>query len=218
MPGRLSPLISRAQRTLVALMLLACVIMAAWLIRLRERVHDRLQAVADKAPPLIEPDESPAENVTLLVPNDLDDSLTEVRRSISMPKDESARARVLIERLMDAFAAKGSTHPVTVTSGVANIFLMPVPQPAGSQKNAEPETSGQIAVVNLTSAFAEAQPSGIEPETLTLLSILATLHANIPSITEVRFLVDGQTRDTLAGHADLTRTYLASETNPEPVR
>jgi hypothetical protein len=208
MPGRLSPLISRAQRTLVALMLLACVIMAAWLIRLRERVHDRLQAVADKAPPLIEPDESPAENVTLLVPNDLDDSLTEVRRSISMPKDESARARVLIERLMDAFAAKGSTHPIAVTSGVANIFLMPVPQPA----------AGQIAVVNLTSAFAEAQPSGIEPETLTLLSILATLHANIPSITEVRFLVDGQTRDSLAGHADLTRTYLASETNPEPNR
>jgi hypothetical protein len=189
-------------------MLLACVIMAAWLIRLRERVHDRLQAVADKAPPLIEPDESPAENVTLLVPNDLDDSLTEVRRSISMPKDESARARVLIERLMDAFAAKGSTHPIAVTSGVANIFLMPVPQPA----------AGQIAVVNLTSAFAEAQPSGIEPETLTLLSILATLHANIPSITEVRFLVDGQTRDSLAGHADLTRTYLASETNPEPNR
>jgi len=27
-------------------------------------------------------------------------------------------------------------------------------------------------------------------------------------VTEVRFLVDGQQRPTLAGHADLTRTYL----------
>jgi hypothetical protein len=30
----------------------------------------------------------------------------------------------------------------------------------------------------------------------------------------VRFLVDGQPRSTLAGHADLTRTYLTSEIAP----
>ena len=33
-------------------------------------------------------------------------------------------------------------------------------------------------------------------------------------MTEVRFLVDGQLRATLAGHADLTRTYLATEAMP----
>ncbi|MBT9332769.1 GerMN domain-containing protein [Paracidobacterium acidisoli] len=209
----MSALVSKAQRILIGLMLLACVVMAAVLIRLRERAHDRLQAVDDTAPALIEPDETPAVSVTLLVPNDLDDSLTEVHRSLSLPQDESARARVLIERLMDAFAAKSSTHPVAVTSGVQDVFLMPVPQSKDASAPA-----GELAVVNLTSAFAEAQPSGIEPETLTLLSILATLHTNLPSITEVRFLVDGQQRDTLAGHADLTRTYLASETSPEPTR
>jgi hypothetical protein len=209
----MAPFVSRVQRILLAVMLLACVVMAAVLIRLRERAHDRLQTAADKAPPLIEPSESPTEDVTLLVPNDLDDSLTEVRRSISMPEDESARARVLIERLMDAFAAKGSPHPIAVSAGIENVFLMPGPRAKDSTAPA-----GQIAVVNFTSAFAEAQPSGIEPETLTLLSILATLHANLPTITQVRFLVDGQPRDTLAGHADLTRTYLASETNPEPIR
>jgi hypothetical protein len=42
--------------------------------------------------------------------------------------------------------------------------------------------------------------------------MIATLHANLPQITEVRFLVDGRQKDTLAGHADLTRTYLASDT------
>ena len=67
-------------------------------------------------------------------------------------------------------------------------------------------------MVNLNAAFVQAQPSGIEPETLTLLSMIATLHANLPQITEVRFLVDGQQKDTLAGHADLTRVYLASDT------
>jgi hypothetical protein len=68
-----------------------------------------------------------------------------------------------------------------------------------------------LAVVNLTSAFVASHPSGIEPETLTMLSICGTLHANLPRVTQVRFLVDGQPRATLAGHADLTRTYLIQE-------
>jgi hypothetical protein len=69
-------------------------------------------------------------------------------------------------------------------------------------------------VVNLTGAFAASHPSGLETETLTVLSICATLHANLPRVTEVRFLVDGQPRATLSGHADLTRTYLAADTAP----
>ena len=48
-----------------------------------------------------------------------------------------------------------------------------------------------------------------------MLSILGTLHANLPRITQVRFLVDGQPRETLAGHADLTRTYLTAGDVPE---
>jgi hypothetical protein len=38
----------------------------------------------------------------------------------------------------------------------------------------------------------------------------------MPEIAQVRFLVDGVPRDTLAGHADLTRTYLASSASPPP--
>lgn len=68
-----------------------------------------------------------------------------------------------------------------------------------------------MAVVDLSGSFVEAHPSGIEPETLTLLSIIETLHENFPQITQVRFLVDGQQKETLAGHADLTRAYLASD-------
>jgi hypothetical protein len=63
-------------------------------------------------------------------------------------------------------------------------------------------------VINLRGSFAGQHPSGIEPETLTIDSILATLSANFPQIEQVRFLVDGQPRETLNGHADLLRTYL----------
>jgi hypothetical protein len=83
---------------------------------------------------------------------------------------------------------------------------------SGAAAGARTSRSGpQLAVVNLTSNFAASHPSGFETETLTVLSICGTIHANLPSVTEVRFLVDGQQRPTLAGHADLTRTYLVSD-------
>jgi hypothetical protein len=97
------------------------------------------------------------------------------------------------------------------------VFLLPVPpgdSAANAQAKGEPYTGPELAVVNLTGAFAASHPSGLETETLTVLSICATLHANLPRITQVRFLVDGQPRATLAGHADLTRTYLAADTAP----
>lgn len=76
------------------------------------------------------------------------------------------------------------------------------------------ENGDQMAVVNLTSKFAAEHPSGLETETLTVLSICGTLRANLPHVTEVRFLVDGQQRPNLAGHADLTRTYLTADAAP----
>jgi hypothetical protein len=99
-----------------------------------------------------------------------------------------------------------------VASGINDVYFLPV----AGQNRAAGAGSEQVAVVDLSGGLAAAQPSGIEPETLTLLSMMATLHANIPTIAQVHFLVDGQARDTLAGHADLTRTYVASETNPIP--
>ena len=50
-------------------------------------------------------------------------------------------------------------------------------------------------------------------ESLTLLSMIATLHANLPQIEQVRFLVDGQRPEKpYAGHADLLRTYPSRDT------
>jgi hypothetical protein len=203
-------MISRAHKFLFVILLLACVAMAAVLIRLRERAQDRLRAQAQTAPAtMTEAEGSAPRTVTLYMPNDLDDSLTAIERSVPLPQDENAQARVLLGALVEAFHEPGSTHPINVVSGVDEVFFLPVPQAQG-----ETHTAAQIAVVDLSGALAAAQPSGIEPETLTLLAMMATLHANIPSITQVHFLVDGQPRQTLAGHADLTRTYLASEAIP----
>jgi len=205
--------ISRAQRILFFAMLIAAVAMAAVLIRLRERAQDRLHAVQTSAP-MAEAVDVPPTPVTLLIPNDLDNSLAERQGSLPLPHDDSARARVLLETLLEAFHEPRSTHPIGSPGAgprspdIDEVFLMPVPQ-ANGQPGAD-----KMAVVNFSAAFAQSHPSGIEPETLTLLAIIGTLHANLPSITEVRFLVDGKQRETLAGHADLTRVYLASGTTP----
>lgn len=199
-------MISRFQRILFGAMLIAAVVMAIVLLRMRERAHDRLMRAAESQPLSPPSTAAPVERITLLVANDLDGSLIPVERSFPMPKDPNARARVLMQKLLEEYAAPKSTHPIANASGVDEVFLMPL------QQEKDSNTTGEMAVVNLNGAFAQAQPSGIEPETLTLLSMISTLHTNLPQITQVRFLVDGQQKDTLAGHADLTRVYLASDT------
>jgi len=200
-------MISRFQKFLFFAMLVACVGMAAFLIRLRNRAQDRLAAQAAAAPAeMAETATSAQKTVTLYVPNDLDDSLIAFDRNLSLPEDRNAQARVILAALVEAYRAPGSTHPMNVASGINELYFLPVRQAKDGAGNAE-----QMAVVDLSGALAAAQPSGIEPETLTLLSIMATLHANLPAVTQVHFLVDGQQRETLAGHADLTRTYLAGD-------
>jgi hypothetical protein len=237
--------ISRFQTVLFCILLAASIAMGAVLWHLRDRAHQRLVAGEDSAPTSA-PQVAPAEQATLLVANDADSSMLAQVQSLPLPQDPGARARAILGRLLDLYAAPKATHPVPGgAASVAQVFLMPaqddsqspvpVPRPddsAGGSKRsprelaesrraqdepretraAAPSATGpEMAVVNLTSAFAASHPSGIETETLTLLSICGTLHANLPRISQVRFLVDGRARPTLAGHADLTRTYLAAE-------
>lgn len=212
-------MISRAQRIVFAFLLISVVIMAAILIRLRERAQDRLHTVQNSAP-IIDTSETAPQSVILLIPNDLDGSLQEVQHSLSLPPDDSTKARVLLQTLLDTFHQPQSTHPIAAprldtqsatpnpeaNADIDGVFLMPVPRNAGTATN-----PGTLAVVDFSAVFAASHPSGIEPETLTLLSIIGTLHANIPSITQVHFLIDGHPAETLAGHADLTRTYLSTD-------
>jgi hypothetical protein len=200
-------MIPRYQRALLWVLLLVSAVMAVFLIRMRERAADKLQADASAASPLTPPSAMPTSDVVLMLANDTDGSLVNTDRRIALPSEPHARARYLLNQLLAEYAKTGSAHPIAVNAGVDDVFLIPLT--AGT-------TGGTLAVVNLSSGLLQAHPSGIETETMTLLSLIGTLHANIPEISQVRFLVDGAPRDTLAGHADLTRTYLASSAAPPP--
>jgi len=212
--------IARHQTILFGVLLAASVAMGIVLWQLRERAHQRLLQGQDSAPTQA-PEVAPAEQATLIVANDADNSLLSQIQTLPLPKDPGARARLILGKLMDLYAAPDAAHPVPGgSSSIAQVFLLSAPSLAAgpatpSSAVKAPDASGpQLAVVNLTGSFAANHPSGLEAETLTVLSICGTLHANLPRVTQVRFLVDGQQRPTLAGHADLTRTYLATDALP----
>ena len=226
------------QKFLFGLLLLASLAMGVVLWQLRDRAHKRMIAGQDAAPTRA-PEVAPAEEATLIVANDSDGSLLTQIRSLPLPADPGARARAVLGKLLDLYAEPDAAHPVPGGgSSVTQVFLLDLAEAGGAPVQASPpapnesktDASGasppssvsaqahssgpQLAVVNLTANFSASHPSGIETETLTVLSICGTLHANLPRVTHVRFLVDGKQRPTLAGHADLTRTYLANDVVP----
>jgi hypothetical protein len=207
--------IPRYQKILFGVLLLASLVMGVALWQLRERAHQRMIAGQDSDPTRA-PEVAPAEQVTLVVANDSDSSLLTQVHSLPLPDDAGARARAVLGKLLDIYAAPDAAHPVPGGgNSVTQVFLLPAPGlAAGASQQGAQQTGPQLAVVNLTGSFAASHPSGIETETLTVLSICGTLRANLPEVTQVRFLVDGQQRATLAGHADLTRTYLTADAMP----
>jgi hypothetical protein len=211
-------MISRAQTILLILLVLASLIMGGVLFRMRERAHQRMLAGQDSAPTQA-PAVAAPEQATLLVANDDDNSLRSQVYSLPLPGDPGARARAVLGKLLDVYAATDSNHPIPGgAASVAQVFLLPAGRAApGSRPSAQSDTGPEVAVVNLKSSFVASHPSGLETETLTVLSICGTLHANLPRVSEVRFLVDGASRPSLAGHADLTRTYLTSDAEPAEV-
>jgi hypothetical protein len=206
----------------------AILLMAGFLLHGCEQAREKLTRHRDETP-LEAPVGTASETVHLAMANDADGTITMVEREMALPEEPTARARALLTRLIAEYSYKNSAHPLESGPAVDDVFLLDLPlRPAvaagaakdGSEAASTTEDStgatsaagGQMAVVNLHGTFADHHPSGIEAETLTIDSILGTLYANLPRIEQVRFLVDGQTRDTLNGHADLTRTYIVADT------
>jgi Sporulation and spore germination len=214
-------MIPRYQRILFWILSGAILLMALFLLHGCEQAREKLTRHRNETP-LTAPVASPSESVQLALADDADGSIAMAQRDISLPAETTARARALLNRLIAEYSYKNSAHPIESGPAIDDVFVLDLPlhpsSTAGSKSvdesaandtpNAESHIpGGQLAIINLHGTFADHHPSGIEPETLTIDSILGTLYANFPRIQQVRFLVDGRPRSTLNGHADLLRTY-----------
>jgi hypothetical protein len=202
-------MIPRYQRILFWSLTAGILLMAAFLVHGCQQAHKRLAALND-ATPIAAPTTASTEDVILYLANDADASITPTTQSLALPQEPTVRARALLDHLLSTYALPTSAHPLQSGPAVDDVFLLSDPTQTNSQK------TNQLAVIDLRGSFIDNHPSGILVEALTLQSIIGTLHAALPEVTTIRFLVDGQPHDTLAGHADLLRTYPAADTTTHP--
>ncbi|RRA48886.1 hypothetical protein D1Y84_11930 [Acidipila sp. EB88] len=205
--------ISRGERTLFWTLLAAVLAMCIFLVRYRERADAHFASRALPIPLATATAGSGPASLLLYLASDDSGALAERPLSFPLPEDPNTRARVVLSKLLSEYTATGSLHPLPPAApgvdAVDEVYLTPLPGTGAGSAAGAGGRRPLLAVVDLAPTFVHTHPSGIEPETLTLLSMIATLHANLPDVAEVRFLVDGQPRPTLAGHADLLHTYLA---------
>lgn len=197
-------MIPRYQRILFWSLVGGILIMGAFLLHGCQQAHKRLTAL-NNATPIAAPTTAATEEVELYLASDDDATIAPTRSQVALPQETSLRARALLEHLLAQYALPGSAHPLQSGPAVDDVFVMN----AGA--------AGKIAVVNLRSSFVDNHPSGVEAELLTLDSIIGTLHSAFPDIVQVRFLVDGQPHDTLAGHASLAHDYPLIDTTTRSI-
>lgn len=181
-------------RTII-LMFVVLLLIAAGLgfyaYHLKAKVAAEEQRLAQQSQLVVPPASGPTTLVTLYIASDQAGGLRRSQVNVALPQERSERARAVLRALLGAYLQPDSQHPIGAGSDVRNIFLM----------------GSDTAVVDTNAAFADAHPSGVLAEELTIASIVNTLNASDPQITRVKILVDGKERDTLAGHADLRRFY-----------
>lgn len=141
--------------------------------------------------PVAPPAAGPTESVTLYVAYDDPGILRVQRADVALPSARQQRAEEVLRALLEIYLAKNSPHPLAPGADLRAVYLV---------------TPG-IAVIDVNAAFANGHRSGILEEELTVASMIQTLTANIPDILQVKILVEGHDRETLAGHADLSDFY-----------
>ena len=216
---RLPSAIPRYQQILFWALVGGTVLLTTIFLHGCQQAYDRLSVPADNTP-LAAPTSASEAGIPVLLADDADGSVYEATRRYALPEEPTTRARALLEHLLNDYSLPESKHPLPTGAATDDVFLLalPITNPPEASTSAGmlARPGGEVAMVNLRASFAQSHPSGVEVEDLTIRSIIGTLHANFPELTEVRFLVDGQPRETLAGHADLLRTYAVDDAGVHP--
>jgi len=174
----------------VAALLVLVVAMGLYLRSMRRRAMEAASAAVSTSP-VAPPPSGPTETVTLYVADDAAGALRPRAAQIPLPGGRQQRAEELLRALLRLYQQPGAAHPLAAAADIRAIYLV----------------APGAAVIDLNAAFADQHRSGILSEQLTVNSLVETLAVNVPGILRVNLLVEGKTRDTLAGHADLSDSF-----------
>jgi len=179
---------------LLALLAVVAVALGLYALHLKRKVARDERAAAEQQATLVSTGNGPPAPVTLYVANDSDGTLGKMQISVALPAERTERDRAVLATLVAQYLKSASPHPIGAGTEIRQVYLM----------------GDDTAIIDTNLSFADAHPSGVLAEELTVTSLVVTLNANDSKVARVKILVNGQERDTLAGHADLRRFYEAS--------
>jgi hypothetical protein len=186
--------VTRRVLVMFAILAVVALVLAFYALHLKRKVARDEELAAQQQQSLAPPSNGPPSPVTLYMASDRDGTLRRMQVNVTLPPERSERARSVLRALIGQYLQSSSPHPIGAGADVRDVYLL----------------GDDTAIVDTNSAFANAHPSGVLAEELTVASIVVTLNANDSKIQRVKILVNGQERETLAGHADLRRFYEAS--------
>lgn len=122
-----------------------------------------------------------------------DGSLTPTTAELPLSNDAVLRAKQVLNTLL-AGPVDAELRTLPPDAVLLEFYLLP----------------DGTAVADFSEALATAIPSGIQSEQLAADSIARTLEANVPQVQRLKILIHGQEMETLAGHLDLTGTFVVN--------
>jgi hypothetical protein len=186
---------------MIAGLFLAVIIAAVYFPILRHRIQldakirqqSEQQARRELAESLpVNPGE-PKVKATLFWSSGVNESLVPVTVELPLSSDPVLRAKQVLNTLL-AGPVDAEMRTLPTDAVLLAFYLLP----------------DGTGITDFSEALATSTPSGIESEKMAVDSISRTLEANVPQVRRLKILIHGQEVDTLAGHLDLTGSFLVS--------
>jgi Sporulation and spore germination len=187
---------------LIGMLAIAVIIAAAYVPVLKRRLRQSAQvpqqteeqARRELTQPLTSTASEPMGKAKLFWSSGAEDgSLMPVSVDLPLSKDPVLRAKQVLNTLL-AGPVDADLRTLPPDAVLLAFYLLP----------------DGTAIADFSEALATATPSGIVSEQMAVDSITKTLEANVPQVRFLKILLHGQEVDTLAGHLDLTRTFLVN--------
>jgi hypothetical protein len=160
-------------------------------------------------------EEQARRELTTPSPSNASDPITKAKMFWAADAGESALSPVTVDLALSPDPVLRAKQVLnTLLAGPVNSDLRTLPPDAALRAfYLLPDGTG---VADFSEAIGTSTPSGIQSEQLAVDSIARTLEANVPQVKRLKILIHGQEVDTLAGHLDLTQTFVVNSKASQP--